>query len=105
MEGYHPKDPHQQRFRLLRYEVSADTSRKTECALVHSTAEDTAPVRRSGERGPMILQTLELICAHPDDKGIVILVGYSHRYDAGKADPKFSEKAMRLLRSVEFGSF
>ena len=52
----------------------------------------------------MILENLELICVHPDDKRIVVLVGYSHRYDAGKADPKFSAKAMRLLRSVEFGS-
>ena len=103
--GYpHPaaKDPHQQRFKLLRYEVSADLSPKTECALVHSTAEDTAAVRRSGERGLMILETLERICAHPNDKGVVVLVGYSDRYDPGREDPKFSERAMRLLRSVEF---
>jgi hypothetical protein len=99
------EDPSSERFKVLKHEVHGDSSRPTECALSHKIVEDSAPITKSGKTSSMIMEIMTLACAHPKDKRVCVYVGYTDRYYHGQADPKFLEKAMNVLRSVEFSDF
>lgn len=89
------------RFRQLALDAKTDDERP-DCKRVHSVYEDRAPARRSGGKGPMILETLLLTCAHPEDRALGIDVVYSHRYEPGQRDADFDAKAIGLLKAVQF---
>jgi hypothetical protein len=89
------------RFRQLALDVKTDDERP-DCKRVHAVSEDRAPARRSGSKAPMILETLLLTCAHPEDRALGIDVLYSHRYEPGRRDPDFDAKAIGLLKAVQF---
>lgn len=90
------------RFRILKHDVSADTSQQTRCARSHFVAEDSAAVKRTATPGTMILEVMTLSCAHPKNRDFAVTLVYSHRYYPGQADASFAEKAARLLSSLEF---
>jgi hypothetical protein len=83
---------------MLRY-------RGANCARVHITAVDHQARRRSGQKGDMTLEMMQLFCRHPDNAGVVTFLGYSQRYTAGHRDPDFDAKAEHLINSLEFSKF
>ncbi len=90
------------RYTLIKHEVSAEPSKQTKCAKSHFVAEDRSAVRQTGLSGAMILEVRTLNCAHPKRPDIVVSLVFSHRYDPGRADPKFADKAAAVLSSMEF---
>ncbi len=97
------RDTDSERFDVKRYEVTAYPKKGSDCAKSYLLTEDNAAVRKSGRSGSMILEALTLACAHPEDRKIGISITYSHRYYPGQGDPEFREKAMSVLKSIEFG--
>lgn len=91
-----------QRFRILKIETAVHVQKETPCVKSYSVAEDHSVRRRSQETGPMILERLALACAHPSNKNVGVNVEYSQRYNPGQSDPRFFEKGMKVLNSVEF---
>ena len=90
------------RYTLIKHEVGAEPSKQTKCAKSHFVAEDRSAVRQTGLPGAMILEVRTLNCAHPKRPDIVVSLMFSHRYDPGRADPKFADKAAAVLSSLEF---
>jgi hypothetical protein len=97
------KNTDPQRFKEMMVEVAPhNIGKESDCVKSHLMAEDNAPVRRSGKTDPMIFESLTLTCTHPNAKIILVHVEYSQRYNPGQSDPRFLEKAMNVLNSIEF---
>ncbi|MBI3188257.1 MAG: hypothetical protein HYZ31_10400 [Gammaproteobacteria bacterium] len=99
------KDTNSQRFNILKYEVTADTTKTSFCARTHMMAEDRGVVKGPEKLSMMILEAITLTCAHPKDNSIAINLVYSHRYYPGQSDPAFVDKASIVLNSLEFSDF
>ena len=99
------KDTNPSRFKLEKHEVNAYFEKVAYCVRSHMVTKDNAAVKRSGKTGDMILGAMSLMCAHPKDRNVGVSVTYSHRYYPDQNDPKFIEKASRILNSVEFSEF
>lgn len=96
------RDTDTRRHKILRHDVVDYAGKATECARSELTSEDNAAVRSSGNKGVMILEVHTLACAHPNDKGVSVVIGFSQRYYAGRRDPAFVDKANAVLGSLEF---
>lgn len=95
-------DTNSKRFTIVKHEVTSDPTKGAECAKSHMVTVDRAAVKRSGMSGDMVLEALTLICAHPKDKSVGIMIGYSQRYYSGQRDATFDEKVTSILNSIEF---
>jgi hypothetical protein len=76
-----------------------------QCVQAHMTGVDHQAKRRSGSKGDMMLEIVQLSCRHPNDAGTVTYLGYSQRRLPGNPDPRFMRKGMRILDSLEFSRF
>lgn len=94
--------PNPSRFKLLKHDVNSYTGKGTDCARLHTVAEDHGAVKRTERTGHMVLERLSLICVHPKDKRAGVKVTYSQRYYPSDRDPQFLEKAASVMNSVEF---
>jgi hypothetical protein len=94
--------PNPQRFTMLKYEIAAYPKKGPDCVKSHSVMIDHAAANRSGTPGDMEIEAVFLVCAHPKDKSVGVQVMYSQRHWPGQGDPRFLEKAMAVLDSVEF---
>lgn len=93
------------RFGERKSELTMLRYRGANCARAHITALDHQARRRSGQKGDMTLEIMQMFCRHPDNAGVVTYLGYSQRYTAGHRDPGFDAKAARLLNSLKFSRF
>jgi len=88
------------RFKLVAHSAQLAPATGDMCARTHTVTEDHAPVRRSSRSGPMILEIYAITCAHPGNRAIGVMVGYSERYYPGHRDPRLEKSADTLLGSV-----
>lgn len=95
-------DNNPKRFKFLKHEVRPDGARSARCARSHAIIEDHAAVKRTPTPGHMILEVMNLTCAHLKDRSVGVSVTYSHRYYPGQADPQFAARAAQVLGSVDF---
>jgi len=95
------QDTDPKRFTTIKHEVTSYPRNAAECAKSHWVGVDHAAAKRSGQPGDMNFETLTLLCAHPKDKKIGVNIFYSQRSHSGQEDPKFLEKAIAVLNSVE----
>lgn len=102
LEEIEQKNPDTARFKSLKKEIIPYRETGSACAYSHTTVEDHAAQKRTPRTGHMILDTVSLTCAHPRDNRTLVFLAYSQRNYPGEGDPKFLEKAKRLLSSLEF---
>jgi hypothetical protein len=88
------------RFRVLRHELSLRPLDGESCALSHIEAVDRAIPGTTGPTANMMLETLTLTCAHPNDRNTGINVTYSHQYFPEDKDPRFVEKGSVILEGL-----
>ena len=88
------------RFKLVAHSAQLVPAMGDMCARTHTVTEDRAPVRQSSRTGPMILEIYAITCAHPGNRAIGVMVGYSERYYPGQRDPRLEKSAEALLASV-----
>ena len=75
------------------------------CVQSHIVTEDHAAAKRTARPGVMILDAYSLICQHPGDKSVGIIMTYSQRYYSGQRDPELGAKAAVLFDSIGFADF
>lgn len=85
------------RFRVLKHDVGLHPVDGESCALSHIEAVDRAVPSTSGPTANMMLETLTLTCAHPENRNSGINVTYSHRYFPEDKDPRFVERGSAIL--------
>ena len=90
------------RCELLSNETKADVARKELCALTYTVHEDHSVPNRPKQDGSMHVQSKYLLCQHPGNSNVGIVVGYSRRYDIGDHDRSFEKKSSELFDSVVF---
>lgn len=88
------------RFRVLRHELGLRPLDGESCALSHIEAVDRAIPGTTGLTANMMLETLTLTCAHPNDRNTGINVTYSHQYFPEDKDPRFVEKGSVILEGL-----
>jgi hypothetical protein len=73
------------------------------CAVSRQTVADRqAALADSGETGLLIRESRTLVCVHPVETDIAVVVNYSHRYLPGNRDPEFVSKADEVFASIAF---
>jgi hypothetical protein len=90
------------RFNIITDDLAYFDGRKDYCLNYHSVVEDKEAVKRSGNKGTMILEMVGYVCRHPGNKNIGINFDYSQRYYAGHRDNNLADKAREDFKLVEF---
>lgn len=93
------------RFTVQTEEMTMVRHAGADCARSHVLSIDHQAKKRSGQKGDMMLEVVQLTCRHPDNSGTATFIGYSQRAYAGDRDPHFMEKGERLLDSLRFSKF
>ena len=94
------------RYVAMESEVTAFTELEAKCALSHRLLEDKqALLSRSGERGPMLREIMEITCVHPSASDLAVQLTYSHRYQPGYRNEEFVDKANLVFESIAFTEF
>jgi len=91
------------RYNVVKLEAEIYPHRQARCARsLHIVEDKKALLSKSGKRGLMIRDVQSLVCIHPADDGVAIVLRYSHRHHPGKRDPGFTDKANRVFESLAF---
>lgn len=94
-----------ERYTNLEHEVTAYAALEAKCSLSRRVLEDRrALLSRSGDRGPMIREIMELGCIHPSRSDVYVQLTYSHRHQHERGDPDFVDKANRVFESLAFSN-
>ena len=107
---YAPEDP--DRYTLIEHEIVQYTKKAKMRSNFNSLAmcvvsrqviaDKQALLLESGEQGTLIRETQTLVCVHPTERDRAVVLNYSHRYQPGKRDPEFTNKAQRVFESIAF---
>jgi hypothetical protein len=87
-----------ERFTERQVDVRHDDSRSTWCVRHASVHDDRQARLRSGGTGTLMLQALMLYCLHPQEPGLAVAIGFSHR---GRGLlPDFDSEATAFIESA-----
>lgn len=91
------------RYNVVKLEAELYLHRQARCARSFHIVEDKkALLSKLGKRGFMIRDVQALVCVHPADDGVAVVLRYSHRHHPGKRDSKFINKANKVFESLAF---
>jgi len=93
-----------ERHELIEKKNIPDPERKA-CTKSYWIEKDYGAKRKSGIQSPMFIRVYALYCVHPYNKAKLAMIGYSHRYDEGKEDPRFTQKANSFFKNVSLDEF
>jgi len=92
------------RYKINKHDVTSYTGKNTTCAHSHMQLEDQEALTYSGNRVFMAREVLSLTCIHPKHPNVAVNVTYSYRHPFDQKEPKFIEKAEKVLSSIEYTS-
>ena len=96
-------DEEGRRYNVVSLEAGIYPHRQARCARSEHVVEDKqALLSKSGKRGFMIRDVQSLVCVHPADDEVAVVLIYSHRHHRGKGDPQFENKANEVFESMAF---
>lgn len=91
------------RYNVVKLEAENYPHRQARCARsLHIVEDKRALISKSGERGFMIRDVQSLMCIHPVDDAVAVVLRYSHLHRPDKSDPEFNDKANRIFESLAF---
>jgi hypothetical protein len=91
------------RYNVVKLEADTYTKKEARCARAQQIVEDKkALLAKSGKRGFMIRDVQTLLCVHPADKQVAVVLNYSHSHHPGKRDSEFINKANKVFESLAF---
>lgn len=91
------------RYNVVKLEAEIYPHRQARCARsLHIVEDKQALLSKSGKRGFMIRDVQALVCVHPANDGVAVVLIYSHRHHRGKRDPEFINKASKVFESLAF---
>ncbi len=88
------------RYRILEEKMSLDDRFGSYCIVYYSKVEDHE-ARQKGKSEFLILTVYEYIFIHPNNKNIIINVGYSERGTPDEIDPKFIDHAQNFINGLK----
>jgi len=107
---YSPEDS--DRYTLVEHEIEPFSKKEMTpvtfnnlaiCVISRQTIADRqALLAESGKRGTLIRESRTLVCIHPGESDMAVVVNYSHRYLPGRRDPEFTSKADQVFQSIAF---
>jgi hypothetical protein len=91
------------RYNVVNLKAEVYLHRQGRCARSSHVVEDKqALLEKSGKRGFMIRDVQSLVCVHPADEKVAVVIVYSHRHHRGKRDPEFENEASKVFESLAF---
>ncbi len=102
MEESLKKGENSKRFNLITKDLKYFDGKADFCVRQHRVAEDKEAVKRSGNKGAMILEMADFFCRLPRNKNIGIAFDYSHRYYAGHQDKNLAKSARASFSLLKF---
>jgi hypothetical protein len=95
-------DPKQ--YRLYKLDVSPQKIHAQDCALARADMAERASAEGTGSPVNTMLETLTLICPHPQNHQRGISMTYAHRHFPEDADPQFTQDGAALMQTLNFES-
>jgi hypothetical protein len=71
------------------------------CIQDYFRGKDLKAKKSSGNTDPMILEVMNFICHHPSENAGLVFT-YSYRYYSKNKDPDLKEKALAVLKNIEY---
>ena len=102
VEALQRKELDPKHYRIFKSEVVEQKVRGQSCALSRIEAAERVTTEGTGSPVNIMLETMSLICPHPNDATRAIDMAYSHRHFPEDADPQFSEDGALLMRTLAF---
>lgn len=93
-------DPRQ--YRLYKLEVIPQKVHAQDCALARAEMTERASAEGTGSPVNTLLETLTLICPHPQNHRRGISMTYAHRHYPEDVDPQFTQDAAALMQTLKF---
>ena len=93
-------DPRQ--YRLYKLEVTPQKVHAQDCALARADMAERASAEGTGSPVNTLLETLTLICPHPQNHQRGISMTYAHRHYPEDVDPQFTQDAATLMQTLKF---
>ncbi|MEO8164620.1 MAG: hypothetical protein ABI619_04415 [Betaproteobacteria bacterium] len=90
------------RHRLFKLEVVPQQIHAQTCALSRMEAAERAAADVSGSPVNTMLETLTLVCPHPQDPSHGINLAYAHRHFPEDVDPQFAQDGALLMQTLAF---
>jgi hypothetical protein len=90
------------RFNIIKDNQHYFDGRGDYCAFQHRVVEDKEAVKRSNNKGTMILEMIDYICRLPRNKNVGIAFDYSHRYYPGHQDKSLTKSAREAFNLLKF---
>lgn len=90
------------RYTVLEHQVDAFAKKEAMCALSQQVIDDKKALLMSKKRVPMIREVQTLLCLHPYEENVGVMLNYSHRYYPGNRDGEFIDKAKKVFESLAF---
>jgi hypothetical protein len=102
VESTERKELDPKRYRLMKLEVVRQRMHAQDCALSRVDAAERAPSEGTGSPVNVMVETMTLICPHPQDPLRGISMAYSHRHYPEDVDPQFAQDGASLMQTLAF---
>jgi hypothetical protein len=93
-------DPRQ--FRLYKLDVTPQKIHAQDCALARADMAERGSAEGTGSPVNTLLETMTLICPHPQNHHRGISMTYAHRHYPEDVDPQFTQDAAALMETLKF---
>jgi hypothetical protein len=102
LETSQRKELDPKRYRLFKLEVTPQKIHEQACALSRAEFAERVTAQGTGSPVNVMMETLTLICPHPNEPTRGINLAYSHRHFPEDVDPQFSEDAAAFMQTLAF---
>ena len=91
-----------QRYRIFKLDVAPRQIHAQACALSRVEAAERPAAGATGTQVNMMLETMTLVCPHPDNRAHGLSMAYSHRHFPEDVDPQFAQDGALFVQSLKF---
>ena len=102
VESAQRKEIDPRHYRLFKLEVAPRKVGPQSCALSHVEVAERATADNTGSPVNTMLETMTLICPHPEDPLRGINMAYSHRHFPEDVDPHFAQDGASFMQTLAF---
>jgi hypothetical protein len=90
------------RYRIRAHELSDQAVAQATCTVSYLLVEDRQPDTGTSTVGAVLIESMSLICPHPNDRSVGTMLTYTHRSYPEDQDRAFKARAGAVLNSFQF---
>ena len=102
LESVQRKEIDPKRYRLNKLEVVPQKIHDHDCALSRVEAAERTTSEGTGSPVNIMVETLTLVCPHPQEPTRAISMAYTHRHFPEDVDPQFAQDGAVLMQTLAF---